>query len=524
MNEKQPYEKHLAEKLQQLPPPADVNHAWEQMRVLLDKELPRGGGFGGNGRGGNGRRWIISILAGILLIGTWLARERFQPANKPGNPTATVPPNTATGHGKTPASGLPSPATDPDPQKTGETTNSQQADTEPPAGDAVLQPVTGDPGTAPHVPGTGGQKTNATGFADKPGEKTMIDPVKRKHEAIITHNNVNQYTNSSTNKNSGKNRAGNNKIPVHNKNADKQLPVNNDVADSDPESTPVQGDAMDLSIQSDALLPGASMNKNYAAREPLLRNHSANAGNTAAAPKPKAKKTREDRTFAIGLSLPMTFPVADQKAMGYNFNAGPNTVSDYLPSPHLQYHINSKTYLQTEIQFLSPQYIRPLLLFQQQRWDPVGNATIYNSIYAKKLYYFNVPVTIHHSPLPNFYLGSGIQFSSLLSGVALYEDRKVYGSQEVLINERYDKFSRNALAQRMNGTEMRLLLDMNYYWERFTVGLRYNQAFNNYVSFRLTNTSGYTYDKNKALLFYLRFNIWEDKKRKNTSRSMLSLK
>jgi len=42
MNERQQYEKHLAEKLQQLPPPDDEHRRWEQMRSLLDKEMPRG--------------------------------------------------------------------------------------------------------------------------------------------------------------------------------------------------------------------------------------------------------------------------------------------------------------------------------------------------------------------------------------------------------------------------------------------------------------------------------------------------
>ncbi len=106
----------------------------------------------------------------------------------------------------------------------------------------------------------------------------------------------------------------------------------------------------------------------------------------------------------------------------------------------------------------------------------------------------------------------------------MYEDKKVYGNQETVLAQQFNRINHDSLTNRMNSSELRLLLDVNYYWQRFTVGLRYNQAFGNYASFRLNNTTGYTYDKNKALLFYLRYNLWEDKKRNSPARSMLSLK
>jgi hypothetical protein len=47
MNAQQPYEKHLADKLQKLKPSGDANSNWPQMKALLDREMP-GGGNGGN--------------------------------------------------------------------------------------------------------------------------------------------------------------------------------------------------------------------------------------------------------------------------------------------------------------------------------------------------------------------------------------------------------------------------------------------------------------------------------------------
>src|SRR5262245_35938077 len=155
-------------------------------------------------------------------------------------------------------------------------------------------------------------------------------------------------------------------------------------------------------------------------------------------------------------------------------------------------------------------------MYQQ---GPGGLTEQITSIEARKLYYFNLPLTIYHSPLRNFYMGTGLQYSSLLSGVAHYEkiERRYNGggpAQEYIVKNYFTKFKNDSLSNRLNSNEVRLILDMSYYFNRFTVGLQYTQAFNNYVSFQVTPVSAYTFDKNKSLQFYLRYNIWEDKKRK----------
>ena len=126
-------------------------------------------------------------------------------------------------------------------------------------------------------------------------------------------------------------------------------------------------------------------------------------------------------------------------------------------------------------------------------------------------------------------MGTGLMYSSLLSGVAYYEKtEKKFGpgppQPEYVIKNYFTKFKNDSLSNRLNGNEVRLIIDMSYYWSRFTVGLQYNQAFNNYVSFQVTPTSAYTFDKNKSLQFYLRYNIWEDKKRKQPKGQVLTLK
>jgi hypothetical protein len=234
--------------------------------------------------------------------------------------------------------------------------------------------------------------------------------------------------------------------------------------------------------------------------------------------------TGEEKNFVVGLTLPLSMPLSDQRVLSYNVNAGINTISDYIPSPNLQYHFNQSSYIQAEIQIANPQFIQPVLLSQSkyELSGPQGSYRFVNkSVFAKKLYYFNLPIGINYSPFKNFYLGTGLQFSSLMSGIGFSETRGYNslgpGSRDTLFNANYFKFRNDTLSGRLNSNEFRLTLDANYYWKKFTLGMRYNQALNNYVSVQINpNTPVFT-DRNKALQIYLRYNLWEDRKKKKSS-------
>jgi hypothetical protein len=538
MNERQAYEKHLADKLQQLPPPADMDRNWEQMRLLLDSNLPRSGGWGGN------RWWITGIIAGLLLTGTWLVTQHFsasdqrqQPAATAATPTTAVPQQTSSAPGAMiPVTDQPSnvvnhhatgslqpalnkPAAVPPPEiHPGSGTNDRQ-NNPPPTGQFTT--TTKQPNATQETVTKGKEVPQNQVIAGdirvdnheapndgKPAKKETS--IKKEDNAVVNPDRRNSGNGNINKTNEDFNKTGS--LIAARK---KKEPVATQEYTAYPSLVKQTTDDSGLRVQS----PSQSITFNYAPAG--FARTEIGAANT----KSKLPRAVKTRTFAVGLSLPLAFPLGDQQPLSYNSNAGVNTVSDYIPAPHLQYHFNNKTYLQTEVQVLSPQFIRPILLYQNKHELSPGNY-IYNSVYARKLYYLNIPVGIHHSPFKNFYLGTGLQFSSMLSGIALHEERKqsAVPGQGIVVNEQYARFSNDSLSHRFNGTEMRLLLDVNYYWQRFTVGLRYNQAFTNYVSFRLNNNTPYTYDKNKALQFYLRYNLWEDVKRKTSSKSLLSLK
>jgi len=639
MNSKHPYEKHLAEKLVQLPPPGDPDQNWQQMKTLLDKSMPRGGG---KGPGGSFRWWIAGTVVVAVVVGTWFGGKQLLTKDQRNEAVAGT---IKTVNNKT----APSVALE-------DKNSSQQAVPQTNAGNESAQSGKHDPRGAAYASVTETQGANASGSGSNeqtansnagnttvPATEPANNQLTAKHDKAGGHSLTAGNSRSSGNtENSARLLADNNNtsVPSNNSNNNKTTNHRNNIY-SQPSNSNSRENNSD-NVKSDNAKSGnsnnikssnvnnirsrsghsnsgnrnntASGNRNHANAErgsnlpavkskrekvnrpgkqasdvinaenediknrytytPVISQPSQPSGSglqespvtvkvnytgtTVISPsgiiqreftyytqsdlfpnmvqrdKNTARKSSrvsddEDKTFAFGLSLPLAFPLGDQEALGFNSRGGVNTISDYIPSPHFQYHFNNKTYIQAGLQFSSPQFIRPILLYEHERMS-APNVMEYNSIYARKLYYFNLPISIHHSPLRNFYMGAGLQFSSMMSGIAQVQQIKRFytpiGPDEYIMSNYYTKFKNDSLSHRFNTNELRLLLDINYYWNRFTVGLQYNQAFNNYVSFQVNPGSPYIFDKNKSLQFYLRYNIWEDKKRNKLSKnqSVLTLK
>jgi len=477
MNEQQPYEKNLAEKLQQLPLP-DIERNWQQMKSRLDKEMPRGAGYW---------RWITGIgIVVILLTGSWYISSRKIDTN----------PNLAV-------------------NKASDSTRYGTSSVDSQKGNLVLSKQKDVPLISPHSSTQStDQHSNDITKTEKNDENlhnklSVVPPLMSK---TLTNQTKKGLVSKGSKDNSGNSKGSSvtgqiqKQAPagyphplaqeVSAKNSTPRYNTQNTIFDF--EVTKLVGDSMELQDHSN-IFP----ENNLKGQQPLTRVKS------------KKVYADENRSLAVGFSLPLGFPLGDQKPGAYNVNAGPNIISDFIPVPHLQYHVNNKVYLQTEIQLMNPQYIQSVLLYQQKTEIPATNTIHYNSIYAKKLYYFNIPVGIHYSPFQHFYLGTGLQFSSLVSGVAMNEETSsVIGSgRYTLLNQQHTKFKNDSISNRIDNSEFRLMLDANYYWKQFTVGLRYNQALSNYVRFRLNPAAPLFQDKNKSLQFYLRYNLWEDHKR-----------
>jgi hypothetical protein len=75
------------------------------------------------------------------------------------------------------------------------------------------------------------------------------------------------------------------------------------------------------------------------------------------------------------------------------------------------------------------------------------------------------------------------------------------------------RFKDDSVAAKFAPSEWRYQFDANYYLKRFTLGLRYNQALKDFVNLQVNPALPATQDRNKSFLLYLRFNIWEERKK-----------
>ena len=217
------------------------------------------------------------------------------------------------------------------------------------------------------------------------------------------------------------------------------------------------------------------------------------------------EKGQKKITWAAGLGLRQSFAVSSQQYSGYNANGTRGIIADYIPVPFIRGYLSKKLCLQLEAQFNTPQYSKQLLVKKEIILDSNGNKE--NSTYINKLYYFNIPLSIHYSVNNNFNIGAGIQFSHLKNAVGLFE-LKEPGSMGTKTT--YASLKNDPLYKEIKATEWLILLNAYYQWKNLAVGIRYNQALSNFINVQISPTQ-VTQGKNSSVQFFVWYTLWKNK-------------
>lgn len=607
MNERQPYEQLIADKLQRLPSP-DADASWQQMKRLLDDEDNKTGGGGKKSPGPGGGWWRTGLIAIALIAGLWFYSESRKTsqkdlsavtpsgnnpannnskaeANKKDNNKSVITDNNATPDQSTAAQQNKADknnvtANDNDAANPG--TKSDLADKK-----AAAEPVAvnANKGAA----NTGSDNTHAS--ANEKIKSDLNAPAGAAHALTAFNKNnkikgnkiapngsekgIDNTDGAIISSNGNSNKLRNNKVDVNrditgitgeltsfNKNkkaknkADKnfhfqptQSVTGSDLAYIDDRlksslidlSSPFRGTGgvvSSPSVDSIASLsdPGklltretkslATRAKNEREAELLAKKEKKSLKlNFSGFFKPFSLRVDAEPWWAAGLSLNHIVGLNNQNRFNYNVNAKPGLLSDYIPSPFVQFHLNDYVYMQTELNLSMPQ-LTPQLLVYQRSADIAGTSTMRQekSIYVQKLYYFNWPVSLHYSPVNNLYLSAGIQFSSFQSGLALIQtktfDTQVNPSNPVSTNNSIEKFKDDSIAAKLSPTEWRWQAGADYYWNRFSIGMRYNKSFKDLLNVTVDHTL--TTNRNAAFLFFVRYNLFEGRKRDSPKQSQPS--
>ena len=566
MKENLPYEKLIAEKMKGLPVP-DKEESWQQMKTILDNELPVS--MKGK-RGPGGKWWWMSSFAVIMMMGTglffYLTTKQVIPkqltqinkADKANPHSTSDHSNSSIGNTSTLQDKKETTPKLPEPEMSGAVSSDKQ---------------NGDD-SKPHL----NVKPDNTDKNIADSKNTLVvnatesehknETAKLENKGITSNNSLSDVREKGFVK--GKNNAGLKRSKPEKFNAFQDGQQNNisslDVNYSiqNARSSNVSQKAKDIRIKpyknniaanEDELLASFAIEhadddnpfkdisfqkvKTFNERSLIVYADENNPGidvptSVSALPDVKAQqkkilkemKRRErreerdlaksyrsnqsfwgvktDRWFAAGIAPFQSFAIASQQSYNYNSAGSKGTASDYIPSPYLQLHVTNRIYLMSEFQFNAPQATPNLLLSQKNINTPMNVAGCTEHIYLRKLYYFNLPLSFYYSPVKNFYVGSGIQFSSLNSGLAYVEQRS---ANNTLVHSETVKIKDDQFSSKIKGSEWRYLFDANYYVDRFMFGFRYNQALNNYINLSAAANHPLTQARNQAFQFYLRYNI-----------------
>lgn len=251
----------------------------------------------------------------------------------------------------------------------------------------------------------------------------------------------------------------------------------------------------------------------------VQKQPAAKATDTTKKAAPKTKKQPEPpyKGFTVGLGFNQFFPIGPQENANFNSSGTNGTITDYLPVPEGRYYFSRKLYVEAEMQFNTPQYTSKNLLAGQQVAVNSGPfpGTTTSSVYIKKLFYFNLPLSVHYSPVKHLYLGAGLEYAKLTNGVADFQEHQSSGNaatpaNDTLVYSKVGTFKGDSVYKKLRTQEWRVLADLNYQWKGFTLGLRYNLSLNKFINVQVSSTQ-VTQSRNSSLQLYLRYTIWRQR-------------
>lgn len=241
--------------------------------------------------------------------------------------------------------------------------------------------------------------------------------------------------------------------------------------------------------------------------------------------KDEEKKNREDTTerhdgFMVGIGLNQFFTVGGQQASAWNSGGITGTLEDYIPVPLVRFYFDPELYVQVEAQINTPQYTRKNLVAVKTPVDSVGVTaggqvqTVQTTVSINKLFYFNVPLSIHYTVFDHLDLGAGLQYSRLTNGIGVFN--RNYNTGGTTADTTATKsFKGDSIYKEIRTHEFRFLVDANYMWKRFILGVRYNQALSKFIHVEIS-PGQITQARNSSLQLYIRYILWDGRRKRSS--------
>jgi hypothetical protein len=142
-----------------------------------------------------------------------------------------------------------------------------------------------------------------------------------------------------------------------------------------------------------------------------------------------------------------------------------------------------------------------------------ATVTLQQSVAINKLFYFNLPLSMHYTVFDHLDLGAGLQYSRLTNGIGVFNSNYGQNGVDTLETTETKSFKGDSVYQEIKTHEFRFLVDANYTWRHFIFGLRYNQALSKFIHVEIS-PGQITQARNSSLQLYLRYILWDGRKKK----------
>jgi hypothetical protein len=506
MMEMPSYNNTWAEKLEEVSMP-DAGEAWKDMERILDKEMP-------TGRKKGRKPWLLFLLLLLLIAAFYFyPRHNSSVPMTPSRPSAKAGPSAASPHGPA-AKQREGPG-----QRVDSVSGSlQPADLSsrslPGAGPAGDRPgigpvsgnrpdggpaVSGSPVIAKSVPGKSLSPESADPGSAGSRPVSPAPPATRKGfhpPASLSPRSARRYP--PTRMPGNFDRSGNpdrSGIPgnLRGTAAEKQQEMAKRLLRrSEPGKVQVvAGRVGEITARTPLLLAGAD----------------SLSGSKAKKDAKSPRKGAPQKKWEFGIGFNQSLATGNQQVWHSQSGGFNKPLEDYIPVPSVRYYFNQRLYLQGEARIHAPQYTRKDLEFLYVIPDTFNTAQIIGPISIKKLFYFQLPISIHYSPFHNWSLGLGLQYSRFNSGITYSDD--TIGSRAEPVKD-YPNVH-------IKSFEFRGLASVDYSFSKWTLGISYDAAFTRFIDYRLNGpylVAPPVQGRNNSIQLSLRYYFLDGRKKK----------
>ena len=186
-----------------------------------------------------------------------------------------------------------------------------------------------------------------------------------------------------------------------------------------------------------------------------------------------------------GIQLQQQIPLGTQKVTAYNYNGNKNVLLDYVPSLYLRLEKQDQWFLQGEFDYSSPRNIKQFVYSQHTQTDYAHSTVATTAYHLQKVFYSQLPVSFHYYIQPNWSVGAGISYNWFHGAVVQQttDIRNIQAGTQSLTQQAFPV--KNFTDSFLYKTNTSLLLQTNYSFKKWSVGLRYWRDVQPFIKYTL---------------------------------------